>query len=103
MIISGGFNVYPAEVESALLAMSEVRNCAVVGIPHEKWGEAVVAVVVPTDPGHTDGDAIITRARTALGPVKSPKTVVFVDELPQTAVGKVDRKALRNKAGIIGR
>ncbi|NMI00118.1 AMP-binding protein [Pseudonocardia acidicola] len=97
MIISGGFNVYPAEVEAALSALPQVRQCAVVGVPHEKWGEAVVAVVVAAEDRPPDPDLVIAHARQALGPVKAPKAVVFVDELPQTPVGKVDKKALRGR------
>ncbi|MDR7255067.1 acyl-CoA synthetase (AMP-forming)/AMP-acid ligase II [Nocardioides sp. BE266] len=95
MIITGGFNVYPAEVEAALLAMPQVRDCAVVGIPDDQWGESVCAIVVPTDPSFADAQMIIAAAKAALGSVKAPKTVRFVGELPSTAVGKVDKKVIR--------
>jgi fatty-acyl-CoA synthase len=95
MIISGGFNVYPAEVEAALLAIEGVSDCAVIGAPDPKWGEAVVAVVVPQDPGAADAAGILARARVALGPVKTPKRLEFLSELPRTPNGKTDKKALR--------
>lgn len=102
MVITGGFNVYPAEVEEAIIAMPEVRQCAVIGLPHEKWGEAVCAIVVPSIEGWADSAKVIETARTALGPVKAPKTVVFVSGLPQTAVGKIDKKALRGREWPLG-
>jgi acyl-CoA synthetase (AMP-forming)/AMP-acid ligase II len=95
MIITGGFNVYPAEVESVLLALPEVRDCAVIGIPDDRWGEAVCAIVVPVDPGRADAEHLIARSKVALGSVKAPKVVHFLESLPATAVGKVDKKALR--------
>ena len=96
MIITGGFNVYSSEVEQALLAMPEVALAAVVGIPSDRWGEAVHAVVV-TAPGAapTSEAEIIAAARERLGGVKAPKSVEFVGDLPRTPVGKIDKKALR--------
>lgn len=95
MVITGGFNVYPAEVESAILALPEVRDCAVIGIPDDQWGEAVCALVIPADPLWADAGHIISASKAALGPVKAPKVVYFVDSLPSTPVGKIDKKALR--------
>jgi acyl-CoA synthetase (AMP-forming)/AMP-acid ligase II len=95
MIITGGFNVFPAEVEAAVLALAEVRDCAVIGIPDDRWGEAVCAVVIPVVSGWADGEHIISASKAALGSVKAPKVVHFVDSLPSTSVGKVDKKALR--------
>jgi acyl-CoA synthetase (AMP-forming)/AMP-acid ligase II len=97
MIITGGFNVFPAEVESAIQGIPGVRDCAVIGIPDDQWGEAVCAIVIPVDPGWADGDHIISVSKTSLGSVKAPKVVHFVDSLPSTPVGKVDKKALRAK------
>ncbi len=96
MVITGGFNVYPAEVEAVLLAMPEIRDCAVIGIPDEKWGESVLALVIAEEPDWSDATHVLSCARTALGPVKAPKRVVFVSYLPRTPVGKTDRRALRN-------
>lgn len=92
MVVSGGFNVFTTEVEAAVTELSEVRECAVIGIPHEKWGEAVHAVVVADGIGEAD---IIAHAKSRLGGVKAPKSVEFVDEIPRTAAGKMDKKALR--------
>ncbi|WP_205697128.1 AMP-binding protein [Conexibacter sp. SYSU D00693] len=95
MVITGGFNVFPAEVEAAILALPEVAECAVIGVPDDKWGEAVLAVVVPRDPDWADADAVIAHAKAALGSVKAPKRVQFTDALARTPVGKTDKKALR--------
>ncbi len=97
MIITGGFNVFPAEVEAVVHALPEVRDCAVIGIPHDRWGEAVCAVVIPVDREWADSDLIISATKAALGSVKAPKVVHFVDALPSTPVGKVDKKALRER------
>jgi acyl-CoA synthetase (AMP-forming)/AMP-acid ligase II len=95
MVITGGFNVYPAEVEAAVLALPEIRECAVIGVPDEKWGEVVMAVVVADDPDWEDADHVIACAKAALGSVKAPKQVRFVDAIARTPVGKTDKKALR--------
>jgi acyl-CoA synthetase (AMP-forming)/AMP-acid ligase II len=95
MIISGGFNVYPAEVERALLAHPDVQDCAVIGVPDEKWGEAVIAFVERKAGRTPDADALVAFAREGLGPVKTPKRVEFVDSLPRTNAGKVSRAELR--------
>jgi acyl-CoA synthetase (AMP-forming)/AMP-acid ligase II len=97
MIITGGFNVFPAEVESVVQALPGVRDCAVIGIPDDRWGEVVCAVVLPLDPASADADGIISASKEALGSIKAPKIVHFVDTLPSTPVGKVDKKALRAK------
>lgn len=95
MIITGGFNVYPAEVEAALLALPEVAECTVIGVPDERWGEAVCALVVPATPGWQDEPLVVAHAKRVLGSVKAPKVVLFRDALPRTAVGKIDKKAVR--------
>lgn len=105
MIISGGFNIYPAEVEQALMAWPEVQDCAVIGVPDEKWGEAVVAVVEPRTGGTVDVDALLAAARERLGPVKTPKSVEIMASLPRSNAGKVLRVELRkarwNAAGRV--
>ena len=97
MIITGGYNVYPREVEDALLAHPSVLECAVVGAPHEKWVEAVTAfVVLRTDATATEAELIeFTRER--LASYKVPKSVRFIEEIPKSAVGKVLRRALRDQ------
>ncbi len=95
MIISGGFNIYPAEVEQALMAHPAVQDCAVIGVPDEKWGEAVVAVVEPRAGATVDIDDLLAQAREALGPVKTPKRIELMASLPRTNAGKVSRAELR--------
>ncbi|KMS51991.1 acyl-CoA synthetase [Novosphingobium barchaimii LL02] len=95
MIVTGGFNVYAREVEDVLVEHPGVRQAAVIGVPDEKWGEAVKAVVV-LEPGvEVDPQALIARVREKKGAVQAPKTVEFVDELPLSPLGKPDKKALR--------
>lgn len=95
MIISGGENIYPAEVESAVYGHPHVAEVAVIGVPDEKWGEAVKAVVAPK-PGVTpDPDDIIAFARTRIAHFKAPKSVDFVAALPRNASGKILRRELR--------
>jgi len=97
MIISGGFNVYPSEVENCLAQHPDVAVSAVIGVPDDKWGEAVTAIVV-RKPGATVSQAeIIAFVTQKKGVVNAPKTVVFEDEIPLTALGKIDRKAIRSR------
>jgi fatty-acyl-CoA synthase len=93
MIITGGFNVYPREVEDALDAHPSVARSAVIGVPDADWGERVVAFVIGRAPVHAD--QLIDHVRTRKGAVCAPKEVRLVETLPLTAVGKVDKKALR--------
>jgi malonyl-CoA/methylmalonyl-CoA synthetase len=92
LIISGGLNVYPREVEAALEDHPAVAQVAVAGVPSERWGEEVVAFVVPA--GDLDGDALIAHCRERLSAYKCPKRVVALDELPVNRMGKVQRDAL---------
>jgi acyl-CoA synthetase (AMP-forming)/AMP-acid ligase II len=97
MIISGGENIYPAEVESAISAHPDVVRAAVIGVPSEKWGEEVKAVVI-LRPGAALGAAeLIGFLRPRLAGYKLPKSVDFVAELPQTAVGKLAKQVLRDR------
>jgi len=97
MIISGGENIYPAEVESALLELDEVLEAAVIGVPDEKWGEVGLAVVVPA-PGTTlDAEDVREQLRARLAAFKVPTHVELVDELPKTATGKVRKPDLRSR------
>jgi len=95
MIISGGFNVYCAEVEAAVMALPEVHECAVFGVPHDHWGEAVKAFVVLRPGVSLSEGAVISHCKCKLGGVKTPKSVEFCAEIPKTAAGKIDRKKLR--------
>jgi len=95
MIITGGENVYPAEVESAIYGHPDVLEVAVIGIPDEKWGEAVKAVCVPK-PGHTvDEASVIAWARERIAGFKTPKSVDVIAALPRNASGKILRRELR--------
>jgi acyl-CoA synthetase (AMP-forming)/AMP-acid ligase II len=95
IIITGGENVYSPEVENVLTGLDGIAACAVVGAPDGKWGEAVCAVVVPTAGAGLTLEAIRDGARSALAGYKLPRRLVIVDELPQLASGKVDKKRLR--------
>jgi fatty-acyl-CoA synthase len=95
MIITGGFNVYCAEVEAAIMALPEVYECAVIGVPHDTWGEAVKALVVLRSGSSVTEDQIIHHCKSKLGGVKSPKSVEFRLEIPKTPAAKIDRKSLR--------
>ena len=94
MVITGGMNVYCREVEDVLARHPGVRAVAVVGIPHDDWGEAVHACVVRADEELTS-EALLAWARGQLAAYASPKSVEFVDELPETPFGKIDKKQLR--------
>ena len=95
MIISGGFNVFPSEVEQVLWGHPAVQDCAVIGVPDEKWGESVKAVV-ELKPGATaSAEELISLAKEKLGGVKAPKSVDFIAALPRSPVGKVLKKTLR--------
>jgi len=97
MIISGGFNIYPREIEDILSEHPAVSQVAVIGVPHPKWGEAIKAVVV-LRPGKTaTARELIAKVAGHKGSFQAPKTVEFVEAIPQTAVGKPDKKALRVK------
>ena len=96
IIITGGFNVYPLEVEQVILSHPSVQDCAVVGVPDPKWGEAIKAVVELKPGAPVPPDELIAMCRERLGPVKTPKSVDFVAALPRSAVGKVMRRAVRD-------
>jgi malonyl-CoA/methylmalonyl-CoA synthetase len=99
LIISGGLNVYPREVEVVLEGHPAVGRVAVAGVPSERWGEEVVAFVVPEGGDGLDGDALIAHCRERLSAYKCPKRVVATDELPVDRMGKVRRDALAELAG----
>ncbi|PWR22051.1 fatty acid--CoA ligase [Zavarzinia compransoris] len=95
MIVSGGENIYPAEIESALFGHPDVADVAVIGVPDDKWGEAVKAVVVPKPDSRPDADEIIAFARTRIAGYKVPRSVDFVEYLPRNASGKLLKRELR--------
>lgn len=97
MIISGGYNVYPREVENALMTHPAVRECAVIGLPHEKWVEIVTAAVVLHAGQQVSEEALIAHVAQHLASYKKPQRVLFLQEIPKTAVGKLNRKQLRDQ------
>ncbi len=97
MIITGGFNVFPAEIENIILGHPSVQNCAVIGVPDSKWGEAVKAVIELKPHMQASEDDIIAICRRSLGSVKTPKSVEFRASLPRSAVGKLLKRTLRDE------
>ena len=95
MIVSGGFNIFPREVEDVLSQHADVAMCAVVGMPDDKWGEAVTAVVVAREGASPNPEELINLVKARKGSAHAPKQIQFVKELPMTGVGKVDKKVLR--------
>ena len=95
MIVTGGYNVYPREVEDVLGAHPSVAQVAVVGLPDDVWGEAVTAFVVPHEGAGEDEAVLIAYAHAHLAGYKAPKAVRFVETIPLSAVGKPLRRALR--------
>jgi fatty-acyl-CoA synthase len=98
MIVSGGFNIFPREVEDVLSQHADVAMVAVVGVPDDKWGEAVTAIVVAREGTRPSAEELIDLVKARKGSAHAPKHIKFVTELPMTGVGKVDKKVL--KAGF---
>ncbi len=96
MIITGGFNVYSAEVEQALMAHPDVHEAAVIGLPDEKWGERVTAVVQPVAGHDVDAAALTAFVKNRLGSIKSPKEILVWDDLPRSKVGKILKTTIRH-------
>jgi fatty-acyl-CoA synthase len=102
MIVTGGFNVFPREVEDVVAEHPAVAQVCVIGTPDEKWGEAVTAVIV-LRPDHPGDDESVARVRVEIqdavkerkGSVQTPKQVIVVESVPVTALGKPDKKAVR--------
>jgi len=97
LIITGGFNVYPKEIESEIDAMPGVFESAVIGVPHPDFGEGVTAVVVRTQADTIDETAIIAALQDRLAKFKQPKKVIFLDDLPRNTMGKVQKNVLRDQ------
>jgi len=95
MIITGGFNVFATEVEAPILALPGVLECAVIGVPDERWGESIKAVVVLNPGSALDAGTIIAAIKPKLGGVKTPKSVEIWEAIPKTPVGKIDKKTIR--------
>jgi malonyl-CoA/methylmalonyl-CoA synthetase len=97
LIISGGFNVYPAEVEGAIDALPGVAECAVIGVPHPDFGEGVVAVVVPKPGAALDEQKMQAALGNELAKYKLPKRIFVTDGLPRNAMGKIQKNQLREQ------
>lgn len=97
VVITGGLNVYPKEVELVIDAIKGVKESAVIGVPHVDFGEAVVAIVVTESKGSVNESTIIRHAKTQMANFKVPKKVVLVNELPRNAMGKVQKNLLRSE------
>jgi malonyl-CoA/methylmalonyl-CoA synthetase len=97
MVISGGLNVYPREVETLLDSLTDVAESAVIGVPHPDFGEGVVAVVVTATGKRLSGSALIAQIRPKMATYKLPKQVFSVDELPRNSMGKVQKNLLRKQ------
>ena len=97
MIISGGENIYPAEIEDALLGNLKVADVAVIGYPHEKWGEAVKAIVVVKPGEKLTEEELIEWCQGKIGRYKIPKKVVITDTIPRTPTGKILKKDLKKQ------
>jgi fatty-acyl-CoA synthase len=95
VIVSGAFNVYPREIEDVISACAGVSAVAVIGVPDPKWGEVVTAFIAARPGEHVDPDEISRAVRAQKGSHQTPKAIHIVDELPKTAAGKIDKKALR--------
>jgi fatty-acyl-CoA synthase len=95
MIISGGENIYPAEVEAAIGELAGVVECAVVGVPDERWGEVGLGVVVPAPDTELDDAVVRAHLEHRIARYKIPKYFVFADALPRTATGKIRKSELR--------
>ena len=99
LIITGGYNVYPKEIELVIDELPGVDESAVIGVPHSDFGEAVTAVVVPKANARPDEANIISELKSKLAGYKVPKRVYFVDSLPRNTMGKVQKNLLRERFG----
>jgi acyl-CoA synthetase (AMP-forming)/AMP-acid ligase II len=97
MIISGGYNIWPAQLEHAIAAHPAVSDVCVVGVPHEKWGETPKAVVVLKPGSALDPEELIALTREQVGPVQKVTSVEIVEELPRSAIGKLLRREVRDR------
>jgi acyl-CoA synthetase (AMP-forming)/AMP-acid ligase II len=102
LIVSGGANVYPAEVERVIQDMPAVAQVAVFGLPHQRWGETVVAAVIPRPGAAVTENDVIAHCAAQLAGYKKPTRVLLVDTLPVNASQKLDRKALRAAYADLG-
>jgi acyl-CoA synthetase (AMP-forming)/AMP-acid ligase II len=100
MIISGGENVYPAEIENVVLQMGAVADCAVIGVPSEKWGESPCVVAVKVEGAEVSEEEILAHCDGKLARFKLPRAVVFVTEIPRNPTGKALKRILREEVSV---
>ncbi len=100
MIVTGGINVFPREIEDVIASVAGVAQVAVVGTPDERWGESVTALIVAQSGARVDPDDVVAAVRARKGSVHAPKVVRIVDSLPLTLLGKVDKKRLRQALAV---
>lgn len=100
LILSGGINVYPSEVESVLRECQGVRDCAVVSVPHERWGQSVGAVIVREQGANLSEDDVTAHCRQRMASFKKPTRILFIPELPRTIGGKIRRQELRELIAV---
>ena len=99
MIISGGENIYPAEIEKVIAEMPQVRAVAVIGVPDPKWGESAMAVIVPFE-AELDEKTVIEYCKSKIAGYKIPKAVTFIEELPMTPTGKIQKRVLKKRLSL---
>jgi long-chain acyl-CoA synthetase len=97
MIVTGGYNVYPTEIENAISTVPQVAEVAVVGAPHERWGETIAAAIVLRPRASCTEQEILDACAARLAAYKKPRLIEFVDALPKTASGKIQRRELRER------
>ena len=97
LVISGGLNVYPKEIEDAIDVIEGVNESAVIGVPHADLGEGLVAVICPLPGAVIDSDSVITQLKTQLAGFKVPRQIITVETLPRNAMGKVQKNVLRER------
>lgn len=98
LIVSGGANVYPSEIENVIAAMPEVQECAAVGLPHPRWGQSVTAIIVVRPGARLHPQEVLDYCRARLAGYKKPTTVLFASALPRTVSGKIQRSQVRDRA-----
>jgi malonyl-CoA/methylmalonyl-CoA synthetase len=97
LVISGGYNIYPKEVESEIDQLSGVVESAVIGVPHPDFGEGVTAIIVKRPDAAIDEAMVLDGLKSRLARYKQPKTVLFVEDLPRNTMGKVQKNVLRDR------
>ena len=101
MVITGGENIYSSEVEAALYRHADVHECAVIGVPDERLGEALFAVIVPRPDSEPREQSIIDHCRQHIAGYKIPRRMAFVEAMPKSAMGKILKAELRKTYGAV--